>query len=89
MQAGKLWFANGDVYEGQMINWMFDGQGKFSVALTGLQYEGIWTKNTLSVGKFSYQNGFTCKGHIWAPVFERKMSTTETLLKEKVFNAAL
>jgi len=36
MQAGKLWFANGDVYEGQMINWMFDGQGKFSVALTGL-----------------------------------------------------
>ena len=43
MQAGKLWFANGDVYEGQMKNWKFDGQGKFSVALTGLSYEGIWT----------------------------------------------
>jgi len=71
MQAGKLWFANGDVYEGQMKNWKFDGQGKFSVALTGLSYEGIWTQNSLPVGKFSYQNGFSATGQIWAPVFER------------------
>ena len=51
-----MWFVNGDVYEGQFNNWMFDGQGKLSVALTGLSYEGVWTKNNLPKAKLSYQN---------------------------------
>jgi len=33
-----------------MKNWVFEGQGKLHVALTGLCYEGIWTKNSLAVG---------------------------------------
>jgi hypothetical protein len=68
---------------------VFEGQGKLHVALTGLCYEGIWTKNSLAVGKFSYQNGYTYTGKAFAPVFERKMSQTEIQLNEMVFNANL
>jgi hypothetical protein len=64
-----LWFVNGDVYEGQLNNWMFNGQGKLSVALTGLSYEGVWTKNNLPKAKLSYQNGFSYKNNNFAPVF--------------------
>ena len=46
-----LHFANGDIYEGQLNNWQFDGPGKLSVNLTGLTYEGIWKKNNLAVEK--------------------------------------
>ena len=72
-----------------MVNWMFEGQGKLTVALTGLSYEGIWAKNSLAISKFSYQNGFSYTGEVFAPVFERTMSKTEILLNEKVFNAKL
>jgi hypothetical protein len=71
-QSGKVWFINGDVYEGFLENWEFHGQGKLSVALTGLSYEGVWDKGNLSVGKFAYQNGFSYKGNKFTPVFERK-----------------
>jgi len=53
-QSGKLWFVNGDVYEGLLNNWKFSGQGKLFVALTGLSYEGVWDKNSLAAGKLSY-----------------------------------
>lgn len=42
---GRCESRNGDVYEGNWVSDMRDGQGTMTYAATGAVYEGSWTKN--------------------------------------------
>ena len=61
--SGKMVFADGGVYEGNIINNMRFGRGKFTIN-NGLTYEGDWVRNKcngygkLTYGEFWYEGSF-------------------------------
>ena len=63
--AGKIVFANGDIYEGGISGIYRNGKGKMTYAATGDVYEGDFLNDEITgLGVYTYANGDVYEGSL-------------------------